>query len=99
MVDVLKQLSVANIFIILFNGQQPRYDEPLQSMLTTLVEVSLNHLYLNSYCLTPSHIFGKEFLNHTILGFSRWAFDIYSKRRRQRDNTNEELRTANYAGK
>lgn len=40
MVDILKQLSIANVFIIVFNGQQPRYDEPIQAMLNALVGVS-----------------------------------------------------------
>eukprot|EP00026_Physarum_polycephalum_P010338 Phypoly_transcript_10498.p1 GENE.Phypoly_transcript_10498~~Phypoly_transcript_10498.p1 ORF type:complete len:376 (+),score=60.16 Phypoly_transcript_10498:119-1246(+) len=82
MVDVLKQLAVANIFIILFNGQTPRYDEPLQSMLNTFVG-----------------IFGKGFLRHTILGFSRWGFDAASKRRREHNNFSEQSRRTEFAAK
>ena len=47
-----------NIFIVLFNGQQPRYDEPLQTMLNTFVGVSK----IPSTLLTPFHIFSCSFL-------------------------------------
>jgi hypothetical protein len=40
MVESLKSIQYATVFVILFNGQAPRYDEPLQSMLHTLVEVA-----------------------------------------------------------
>jgi len=39
MVESLKSVQYATVFIIVFNGQAPRYDEPLQSMLNTFVQV------------------------------------------------------------
>lgn len=51
MVDSLKGIQYATAFIILFNGQSPRYDEPLQSMLNTLVQVSFifSHFFFEIY--------------------------------------------------
>eukprot|EP00026_Physarum_polycephalum_P010982 Phypoly_transcript_11171.p1 GENE.Phypoly_transcript_11171~~Phypoly_transcript_11171.p1 ORF type:complete len:380 (+),score=49.83 Phypoly_transcript_11171:45-1184(+) len=39
MVESLKSIQYASVFVILFNGQSPRYDESLQSMLKTVVQI------------------------------------------------------------
>ena len=59
MVDVLKNvIKTANGFLLLFNGQQDRFDGLSQQMLREV-----------------EAMFGKEFWDHVILGFSFWKYD------------------------
>ena len=59
MVDVLKNvIKTANGFLLLFNGQQDRFDGLSQQMLREV-----------------EAMFGKEFCDHVILGFSFWKYD------------------------
>ena len=59
MVDVLKNvIKTTNGFLLLFNGQQDRFDGLSQQMLREV-----------------EAMFGKEFWDHVILGFSFWKYD------------------------
>ena len=62
MVGALKDdIKTSNGFLLLFNGQEDRFNTLLQRMLRE-VEV----------------MFGKDFWQFVILGFSHWAFDSKS---------------------
>merc|ERR1712241_849112 len=59
MVNVSKNvIKTANGFLLLFNGQQDRFDGLSQQMLREV-----------------EAMFGKEFWDHVILGFSFWKYD------------------------
>ena len=68
MVKFLKdEVKSTNVFLLLFNSQQPRLYSGLIRMLREL-----------------PLIFGPEFWNHTIIGFTFWPFDQRSVQARLR---------------
>ncbi len=68
MVKMMKQLEYMNSFLILFNSQAPRLDEPLRAMIDIFTEI----------------FGADRFYNNVILGFTRWSHSKYAERQRQR---------------
>jgi len=74
------------LFVIVANGQTPRFDEPFKSLLKT---------FEDTFSIEDET--GKdEFWKKTCILFSRWSHHPHDQKRREKEGIDEKLRKQNY---